>query len=252
MKKSPNLFIVSAVLLVALSLYLGGAFIRYIHSPVIVSNEPAVLVEVPEGSTFSGVMFDLHKKGQLKYPRLIIWYARLNDLAGSLKAGEYEIATGMHAREFIEQLNEGRVLKRNITFIEGSTFRDMRAELQQAPKLKQTLQTLSDSEIMTGLGMAGTSPEGSFFPDTYQYHLGMSDEQILRAAMKKMQKTLQAEWDNRAQGLPYQTAYEALTMASIIEKETGIESERAKIAGVFVRRLQKGMLLQTDPTVIYG
>lgn len=252
MKNKSSLLVVCLVVVFALSLFLGGAFVRYIHSPVIESSEATVLVEVPEGSTFSKLMFDMHKKGQLKYPRLLIWYARLNNLAGSLKAGEYEIKKGAHAREFIEQLNEGHVLKRNVTFVEGITFRDMRKELANAVKLKQTLQQLSDEDIMKKLGQPGVVPEGNFFPDTYQYHLGMSDEQILRAAMKKMQKTLQQEWESRASGLPYNSPYEALTMASIVEKETGVESERSKIAGVFIRRMQKGMLLQTDPTVIYG
>ncbi|HET8707881.1 MAG TPA: endolytic transglycosylase MltG [Pseudomonadales bacterium] len=252
MKNKSALFVVVLVVFLALSLVLGGAFVRYIHSPVIEGDETTVLVEVPEGSTFAKLMFDMHKKGQLKYPRLIIWYARLNGLTGSLKAGEYEIKKGTHARQFILQLNEGRVLKRNITFIEGTTFREMREELASAEKLKQTLNGLSDDEVMKKLGMPGVSPEGNFFPDTYQYHLGMTDEQVLRTALKKMQKTLQQEWEVRSDGLPYASPYEALTMASIVEKETGVEAERAKIAGVFVRRLQKGMLLQTDPTVIYG
>ncbi len=250
--KSSAVVLVGVTTLFALLLLMSGAFVRYIHSPVIESNDASVVVEVPEGFTYSKLMFDLHNKGQLKYPRLLIWYARLNGLAGTLKAGEYEIPKGTHARQLFQQLSEGRVLKRTVTFVEGITFHDMRAELEQAEKLKQTLKGISDEEIMVKLGQAGVAPEGKFFPDTYQYHLGMSDENVLRAAMKKMQKTLENEWENKSSDLPYHSSYEALTMASIIEKETGVEYERAKIAGVFVRRLQQGMMLQTDPTVIYG
>jgi UPF0755 protein len=144
------------------------------------------------------------------------------------------------------------VVQYSLTLVEGWNFRQVRAALAKQEKLQQTLAALSDSELMSKLGHAGVFPEGRFFPDTYKYVRGMSDEDLLRQAYERLDEVLASEWSERASNVPYSDPYQALIMASLIEKETGVPQERGEIAGVFVRRLQNGMLLQTDPTVIYG
>ncbi len=149
-------------------------------------------------------------------------------------------------------LVEGRVVQYSLTFIEGSTFREMMQTIEQHPKLIHTLRGLDDGMIMERIGQPNTHPEGMFFPDTYTFPAGTADHTILRRAFEDMAKTLVQTWAERARDLPYSSPYQALIMASIVEKETAVSSERPRIAGVFVRRLKRGMLLQTDPTVIYA
>lgn len=146
----------------------------------------------------------------------------------------------------------GEVVQYSLTLVEGWNFRQLRSALQNQPKLQQTLDGLSDAEIMAHIGAPELHPEGRFFPDTYRFTRGTSDADLLRRAYARLEQVLEEEWQQRSEGLPYQNAYQALVMASIIEKETGVPEERGEIAGVFVRRLARGMLLQTDPTVIYG
>jgi UPF0755 protein len=144
------------------------------------------------------------------------------------------------------------VVLETLTVVEGWTFADMRRVLEAHPQLKQTLRGKETADIMAAIGHAGEHPEGRFFPDTYRFAAGTTDRELYSLAYRKMAEALDAAWNNRAAGLPIQNAYEALTLASIVEKETGLASERPRIAGVFVTRLKRNMRLQTDPTVIYG
>ena len=154
--------------------------------------------------------------------------------------------------QLLEKWRSGDVLQYRGTWVEGCNFRQVRSALAQEDKLQQTLSDISDSELMRMLDQANVHPEGRFFPDTYNFVRGQTDLDILRQASQRLQKVLAQEWDQRAENLPYRSPDEALIMASIIEKETGVAHEREEIAGVFMRRLKIGMLLQTDPTVIYG
>ncbi|MCP1366647.1 endolytic transglycosylase MltG, partial [Halomonas sp. BBD48] len=169
-----------------------------------------------------------------------------------LRAGEFMIEPDMSGRELLALLSSDRVVTYAVTVPEGWTFDDMRDALAAAPKLAQLTDGMSDEEVMAELGYPDQHPEGRFFPDTYSYHKGISDLDILRQAYERMQAELTQAWEARDEGLPLETPYEALIMASLIERETGVDGERRQIAGVFVRRLEQGMRLQTDPTVIYG
>ncbi len=177
---------------------------------------------------------------------------RLLGKAGTIKAGSYEVGSGITPLALLDKLTAGEVSQTEIVFIEGWTFRQLRAALDADPDARHDSALLSDAEIMARLGAPGRSPEGLFFPDTYLFGKGASDLDILKRAYNAMDKQLQAAWQQRAPNLPYRNPYEALIMASVIEKETGQASERGLIAGVFVNRLRIGMMLQTDPSVIYG
>lgn len=214
-------------------------------------DAPGLEYSVEQGHSLNRVVHDLAGQHILAHPVALKVYARLTGKT-SIKAGEYQLTPAMTHRQLLDELYHGHVIQRYVTLVEGRTFRQALAALQQAPKLKQTLRGLSDQQILKTLNIAEKHPEGLFFPDTYQYTSQMSDADILRHAYERMQQVLAEEWDQRDGGLPYKSGYEVLIMASIVEKETGVAEERSAIAGVFVRRLQKGMKLQTDPAVIYG
>jgi UPF0755 protein len=179
-------------------------------------------------------------------------YARLNGLATRLQAGEYALTPGLTPPALLERIVAGQVIQYPLTVVEGWTFRQLRQALAAHPKLVQTLAGLSDAEIMTRLGRPGDHPEGRFLPDTYHFPAGFTDAAFLRRALTAMDQRLADLWKRRSPAAPLQEPYQALILASIIEKETGMAAERAEIAGVFARRLRQGMRLQTDPTVIYG
>ncbi len=179
-------------------------------------------------------------------------YWRFNLQGQPLHSGEYRLTPDLRVRDMLDLWRRGEVVQYSLTLVEGWTFRQVRAALVRQDKLELTLSELSDAEIMAKLGQPGENPEGRFFPDTYRYVRGMSDLDLLKQARKRLQVVLDEEWEKRADALPYKDAYEALIMASMIEKETGVPEERGEIAGVFVRRLAIGMRLQTDPTVIFG
>ncbi|HUN25371.1 MAG TPA: endolytic transglycosylase MltG [Steroidobacteraceae bacterium] len=212
----------------------------------------ATRVEVEPGSTVRGVLLHLGAAGLLAHPRLTELYLRVHGRRFSIKAGEYEIPARASAADIVTLLAEGRVVLEQLTIIEGSTFADFRHALESDPAVRSTLRTKSDAEVMALLGHPGEQPEGRFFPDTYRFAAGTADIDILRLAYSRMQHVLAAAWAVRAPGLGLESAYQALILASIVEKETGLASERPLIAGVFIERLRKGMRLQSDPTVIYG
>jgi UPF0755 protein len=182
-------------------------------------------------------------------------FALLGRLAGmdrNIKAGSYEVAAGVTPWELLKKLTAGDVTQTEIVFVEGRTFRELRAQLNGHPDVRHDTAGLSDTEILQRLGAPESHPEGLFFPDTYLFARQASDLDILRRAYGAAQRRLAAEWESRDPSMPYKSPYEALIMASIVEKETGTPADRGKVASVFVNRLRRGMLLQTDPTVIYG
>ena len=179
-------------------------------------------------------------------------YGRLHPEKARLKAGEYEFADGMSRIALIERMVSGETKHWQIQFIEGWTFNDMRQAIANNERLGKVTTDWTDEQIMAAIGAEGMHPEGRFFPDTYLYTSLETDIDLYQRSYNKMERVLEEEWENRSESLPYDSAYEALIMASIVERETGAAHERTEVAGVFVRRLQKGMRLQTDPTVIYG
>ena len=182
---------------------------------------------------------------------LYAWF-RVSGQDRLIKAGNYEIPVGTTPRELLQKLVRGEEALRAVTLVEGWTFRQVRQALAREEQLKPETAGLPEAEIMQRLGRPGVAAEGRFFPDTYTYAKGSSDLAVLRRALHAMDKKLEAAWAQRAADTPLKSADEALTLASIVEKETGRASDRAQIAGVFTNRLRIGMLLQTDPTVIYG
>ncbi|MCR6628166.1 MAG: endolytic transglycosylase MltG [Pseudoxanthomonas sp.] len=210
-------------------------------------------VEVASGDAFPTVLRKLRAEGvssgtDLQW-RLL---ARETNTASQLKVGEYALDPALTPRELLKRMREGRTLQYRVTIVEGWNIRQLRAALRNATPLQQKTAEMSDAELMAALGHEGQHPEGRFLPETYVYTRSESDLDVLKRAYAAMEKTLEGVWQARAQDVPLQSAEEALILASIIEKETGIAEERPAIAGVFARRLKLGMPLQTDPTVIYG
>lgn len=212
----------------------------------------AIEFHIPSGTSMGGVARDLAARGLVDSPRFFTWYARSSGKAAQIKAGTYRLEPGMSAVAALDQFVLGREVQYPFTIVEGWSYRDLRAALRNASFLEQTLEGVDGAEVMRILGRPDVHPEGMFFADTYHVSPGTSDRAMLRRALRTLEQRLEAAWAERAPDLPLQSPYEALTLASIIEKETGADEERARIAGVFVTRLRREMLLQTDPTVIYG
>ncbi|MGC3873061.1 endolytic transglycosylase MltG [Halomonas sp. GXIMD04776] len=218
-----------------------------------ITIDESTLYEVPRGASFNRVVSDLAEHDILAEDWSLRLLAKLSpDSVPQLRAGEFMLEPGMSAQEAIALLGSDKVVTYPLTIPEGWTFDQMRELLASAPKLTQRTEQMSDAEVMAELGHPDQHPEGRFFPDTYRYHKGSSDLDILRQAYERMVSELDAAWKARREDLPLDSPYEALIMASLIERETGADGERREIGGVFKRRLQKGMRLQTDPTVIYG
>lgn len=221
-----------------------------LEQPLNITQEE--LLDVPTGSTPSGTFNRLEADGVLEDAFWLRLYWRFNLATQPLHSGEYRMLPGMSAQGLIGLWQRGEVVQYSLTLVEGWNFRQVRAALAKNDKLEQTLAGLSDSELMEKLGHAGVFPEGRFFPDTYRFVRGMTDAEVLEKAYDRLEEVLAKEWSKRSPDVPYSEPYQALIMASLVEKETGVPQERGQIAGVFVRRMQIGMMLQTDPTVIYG
>ena len=204
------------------------------------------------GTPLTRLADDLARRGVIKHPLYLILLARMRGDAQEIKAGEYHLAPGTTPGQLLNQLVAGKVMQYSLTLVDGWTFRQVMESVNRDPILVHTLRGLDDAAIMTRIGHPGENPEGRFYPDTYYFPRGTTDTAFLKRAHGRMQRFLAREWTHRAQGLPLKTPYDALILASIVEKETAVPAERYKIAGVFVRRLDIGMRLQTDPTVIYG
>ncbi|HEX2791117.1 MAG TPA: endolytic transglycosylase MltG [Steroidobacteraceae bacterium] len=220
-------------------------------------NQPAAIatpvrVEVAPGTSLRSTLLALQQQGALRHARLVELYLRLHGPTPRLQSGTYEVPPHSSAREVLDQLINGRVVLESVTVVEGWSFAQMRAALDAHPAVLHQLRGLSAQQLMEALGHPGEAAEGRFFPDTYRFAAGTSDRRILERAYERMQAELESAWSSRAPDLPLANPDEALILASIVEKETGREDERAKVAAVFVNRLRLGMRLQSDPTVIYG
>lgn len=212
----------------------------------------AVDLKVSPGESTRAVLAHLGGLGALAHPREVELYLRLRHRIPRIEIGTYEVPAHASPAEIITMFEQGRVMLDQLTVVEGTRFADFRREIDAQPDIAHTLRGRSDAEVMKALGHPGESPEGRFFPDTYRFAPGTSDLTVLTMAYDRMSAVLAKVWQERSNGLPFDTPYQALILASIVEKETGVADERGLIAGVFVNRLRRGMRLQSDPTVIYG
>lgn len=242
-------FILAAV---AFTLLASALIAYWAWRPITPPGTAPIAFTIEAGSSVRSSMQQMEAAGVPVNPALLELLARLTGKAPRLKAGNYELKPGTSPMALVDQLVRGEYAQEALAVIEGWTFRQMRAAVDAHPALRHDTAHLSDRELLEKVAPGEKVPEGLFFPDTYRFAKGSSDLQIYRQAYGLMQKRLEEAWARRQPELPYRHPYEALTMASIIEKETGQRSERKMIAAVFVNRLRRGMLLQTDPTVIYG
>lgn len=247
MRQLKKLAMLAILLLI---LFLGWMF--YFANKPISLAAPEVELDLKAGSSLRSVSHQLVQHGILSEPWSFMLMVRALGKAGEIKAGNYLIEDGITPYQLFLILTEGSTKQSSITFIEGWTFRQMREVLNRHEDVKHVTMAYTDEQIMQEIGAKERFPEGLFFPDTYYFSKGMSDKEILKRAYDSMQAKLAEAWQQREPGLPYQSPYEALIMASIVEKETGQAGERPMIAGVFLNRMRLGMRLQTDPTVIYG
>ncbi|WP_397412371.1 endolytic transglycosylase MltG [Polaromonas sp.] len=243
------------VLVFLAALVVFGAVGWWLHEPLTLKPQPGSLVldlEIEPGTPAQRVAGVVAASGVDVQPVLLYAWFRLSGQARQIKAGSYEITPGTTPRKLLSMLVRGEESLKSVTLVEGWNFRQVRAALQKAEALKPDSQALGAEAVMAQLGKPGVHPEGRFFPDTYTYAKGSSDLAVLKRAARAMDKRLEAAWALRSADTPLKTPDEALVLASIVEKETGKPSDRPEIGGVFSNRLRIGMLLQTDPTVIYG
>ncbi len=237
-------------LVVAVAAYIGQTRISAISQQPLLLDQSQELLVAP-GSSFRAVVEQLFERGIVEQPLLLRLYARQNGLAHRIQAGEYLLEPDLTHDQLLQMMVQGRVRSYQVTLVEGQTVREYLALIQAHPQINVTPELTDPSSIAKALKISG-SAEGWVYPDTYHFPRGSTDLQILQRAYQTMQTVLDEEWSKRAAALPLNSAYQALILASIVEKETGAVAERKTIAGVFSRRLQKRMRLQTDPTVIYG
>ena len=214
--------------------------------------EDSISIDLKRGSSIKHLANDLNKMGLLDQPKHQVYWSRLHGMSTKLKAGEYRIDPGDNLAVLLSKLLSGKVEQYKLTLIEGWNFKEVVNAINSHPQITHTLEQLPRETIMQKLGYENQHPEGRFYPDTYYIHKGTSDVEIYRRAYEAMDNHLNRLWAKRDGGLPLKSAYEALILASIVEKESAIAEERTTIAGVFINRLRKRMRLQTDPTVIYG
>ncbi len=236
---------ISLIALVAIGSYLAWAW----NHELVLGSQPRI---IKVGTSMRAFARELHREGVLPDRYSLVLLAHLKGQGRALKAGEYQFEPAMTQRTLLDQVVAGKVIEYPLALIEGWTFQQFLQAMHQAPKIENTLGESSHNEIMEKLGYPGLHPEGQFYPDTYYYSAATSDVSLLRRAFSRMQVRVDAEWANREPDLPLNDPYDALKLASIVEKETGLGSERQLIAGVFINRLRRGMRLQSDPTVIYG
>lgn len=239
------LFSVLAVSILAIQLF------RFQYKEIQLPGDEYIFA-IESGSNIKTITNQLSLEKIIEDPWLFILLAKLKGVETKVRVGEYRLRPGQSSSSLLTLFTTGNSIQYSFTVIEGWTFRQMMAQIENHPVIISKLKGKSNDQIMVALGYHGQHPEGLFYPDTYQFPKGTTDIQFLKRAYQLMQKQLQKAWRNRAENLPIKTAYEALTLASIIEKETGVGHERSLIASVFIQRLNKNMRLQTDPTIIYG
>lgn len=243
------------ILLIISCIAASAAYITYdrvLNEPLAIP-EAGFVLEIQKGQTLNAVLYELTNKKILNTLWSAKVYARINGLGGRIRAGEFKLVAPMAFPELLDYISSNNQVTYSIQFIEGLSYKDALATLASHDKLKHDLNGISEEGLADKLGIAYTSHlEGQFYPDTYNFHKGDSELDILKRAHQRLRTILEEEWVDRQENLPLENAYEALILASIIEKETGVPEERSEISGVFIRRLLKNMRLQTDPTVIYG
>ena len=242
-----RLFVLIAVVCALLSALIASVLLTPIGL-----ERATVDFTITPGSSLRAATREIAAAGVELDPWALVLLARLLGVEASIKAGSYEIARGVTQLQLLRKLTRGDFTQAELAFIEGWTFRQMRERLDAHPDLRHETTGIPEAEIMRLLGAPEVAAEGLFFPDTYLFAKRSSDVDLLARAYRAMQRHLAREWSARAAALPYRDPYQALIMASIVEKETGREQDRSLVAAVFVNRLRQGMLLQTDPTVIYG
>jgi UPF0755 protein len=240
-----------AALLAVAAAAVAGAIGWWIHQPLPLPTSPFAF-DVKPGASLRSVAGELAAAGVLPLVFPLVALARYRGADRSIKAGNYEIATGITLPELLDKLTQGDVTQTALTVIEGSTFAELAAALKSNPAIVKTVLGLPEAELAGRVGLAGASVEGWFFPDTYFFASGSSDLALLVRAHRLMRQRLDAAWERRAPDTPLKDPYAALILASIVEKETARAADRPLIASVFVNRLRIGMPLQSDPTVIYG
>jgi len=245
-----KVFSVLVILFGLATAWLWTEYNQALTMPVV--SGQAKIIEIKKGDSFKRITSKLVEQQIAIDPLWFKLIAYKDKVTNKLKAGEYELKVGLTMPEILAVFVKGKARQYSITFPEGWSFKQILAEFQNNPYLENTLGAMDFQDIMAKLDSDYKHPEGLFFPDTYFFDKNTADITLLKIAHDKMKLVLQQEWENKEAGLPLENAYQALILASIVEKETGAAVERAQIAGVFTRRLRKGMLLQTDPTVIYG
>ena len=238
-------------LIIVLAALIGGSAVWWLNQSLPMTAA-AVDLSVDPGTSVRGVALAVRDAGVEVDPALLYWWFRLSGDARQIKAGSYELERGTTPFSLLRKLVRGEEAVRAVTLVEGWNFNQVRAALSKAEQLRPDTRGLKADSIMTSLGRPGVHPEGRFYPDTYTYAKGSSDLALLKRALHAMDKRLETAWSQRRPDTPLKTPEQALILASIVEKETGRASDRAMIAGVFTNRLRIGMMLQTDPTVIYG
>lgn len=246
-----RLILILVLALVLITGVFAVDFYRYISSPVSL-DEDVIMFNVSPGATLGKVTRELHEQDIIQSPLYWKVLARISGNANRIKVGEYRLSSGQTPGDILAVLVAGKTLQYSLTIPEGWTFRQMLEVIWDQPGINKTLGDADFEQIMTKLGDPEGHPEGRFLPETYFYTRGTDDIDILRRSHEALEALLAEEWEARADDLPLKTPYEALILASIVEKETGVADERPMIAAVFINRLRKGMRLQTDPTVIYG
>ena len=243
--------IVMLLALVVLAAAAGYALLRQeFRAPG--PSTTTVQLKVSPGESIRAVLARLAGLGALAHPREVELYLRLHHRIPRIEIGTYDVPAHASPADIVRMFDEGKVVLDQLTVVEGARFADFRRELDAQPDVAHTLRGKSDAAVMSALGHSGENPEGRFFPDTYRFAAGTSDQTILSMAYDRMAAVLAKAWEQRGANLPLDTPYQALILASIVEKETGVADERGLIAGVFINRLRRGMRLQSDPTVIYG
>jgi UPF0755 protein len=244
---------VALIAFAALAAWLGWRQYErhWLHAPLAAITAPRTF-EVPPGASLGAVARALEDQGILERPRTWLRHATAEGLATRIQAGEYRLVPGTSPATLLDQFVAGDVILHALTLPEGWTFRQALAAIQAAPAIRVELAGLADPEVLERLGLQEKHPEGLFFPDTYRFPRGTTDLALLRQARARLDRELREAWSARAADLPLESPYDALILASLVEKETAAPDERPVIAGVFVNRLRKGMRLQTDPSVIYG
>jgi UPF0755 protein len=249
MKQKIALFFATFIFLL---LVVVNLLVKELSKPINIEQD--IVIDILYGDSIYKVADKLYEKEILKYPKLWVWYGRAFGLAEKIKAGEYKIVSGATLLCVLDDFVKGNAVKYYVVMIEGKTITQTLKNLQSSEGIVSTLDPTDDSVILKSVEAEENynHSEGLFYPDTYQYTKGAKDRDILKKAHERLIKELNEVWATRAKNLPYKTPYELLIMASIVERESGSNKERPQIAGVFVERLNRGMRLQTDPTVIYG